>query len=106
MTAPRLRMTRRSPSRTSTVFRSFAAMSLTICSRRLTSIGLPVATVSGVELFTLRFGFFSNNVTALRGPVQRRQDFASGVRDQHIIFDAYAAFAGEVDSRLHRDDHS
>src|SRR5687768_18581073 len=38
--APRFRMTRRSPSRTSTVFRSFADINFTIRSSNPTSIGL------------------------------------------------------------------
>src|SRR4051812_24842824 len=114
--APRLRMTRLSPSRTSTVLRSLAAISLTICSRSRTSIGLsdaggpppppPPAEPPASAPPPLRRCFrFSLNVAALEGPVEVGQHLAAGVGDQHVVLDAYAAFAGEVDARFHRNDH-
>src|SRR5687768_2534924 len=99
-------MTRLSPSRTSTVFRSFAAISLTMRSSSDTSIGLPGV---GVELcFPSAFPPFRDrlfNVATLEGLVERGEHLAPAVGDQHVVLDPYAALAGQVNPRLHRDDH-
>src|SRR5687768_11577757 len=110
-------MTRLSPSRTSTVFRSFAAISLTICSSRPTSIGLsderpdrlldPAAPLDAPPLPPFRFPVrFSLNVAALETAVEARQHLAPGVGDQHVVLDPHAPFAGQVDPRLDGHDHS
>src|SRR5688572_8989873 len=109
-------MTRWSPSRTSTVLRSLAAISLTICSRRRTFIGPPPAGADAASappppgagaapLRWFRF-FFSLNVAALEGPVEVGQQLAAGVGDEHVVLDAHAALAREVDAGLDRDDHA
>src|SRR4051794_2450612 len=116
-TAPRLRMTRLSPSRRSTVLRSLTAISLTICSRSRTSIGLsdaggppppppPVEPPASAPPPPLRRCFrFSLNVAALEGPVEVGQHLAAGVGDEHVVLDAHASLAGEVDAGLHGNDH-
>src|SRR3954471_5804303 len=109
---PRLRMIRWSPSRTSTVLRSLAAMSLTICSSSRTFIGPPAPSPGGdpgraarSPAPPLRF-FFSLNVATLEGPVEVGQKLASGVGDEHVVLDAHAALARQVDARLDGDDHA
>jgi hypothetical protein len=76
-TAPRLRITRLSPSRTSTVFKSLADISWMICSMSVTSIG-PVARVvtddalvAPLEL-DFDFGLAGRllNVATLKGTVE------------------------------------
>src|SRR5688500_6144132 len=128
--APRFRMTRRSPSRTSTVFRSFADINFTIRSSNPTSIGLsedlpdarPLELVLGDFLFARlakvvvlsrksAFGkrqraIASLDVAAFERLVQRREHFAAAVGDQHVVLDADASFAGDVDARLDGDDHA
>src|SRR5688500_15112952 len=108
--APRLTMTRLSPSRTSTVLRSLAAMSFTICSSSRSFIGLPDAddgsaspSLGGGPAF--RF-FFSLNVTAFEAPVEVGQQLAAGVGDEHVVLDADAALAGEVNAGFDGDDHA
>src|SRR5436190_10754385 len=97
---PRLRMTRLSPSRTSTVFRSFAVIMRTMRSSRLTSIGPSMdALLAARELFR---GFLLN-VAALEGFIERGEDFAAAVGDQDVVLDADAALAGEIDARLDGD---
>src|SRR5829696_4874232 len=104
-------MTRRSPSRTSIVFRSFALMSFTICSSTRTSIGLPDAGALAPrspppppppaperpEPFFVRF-LLLFKVATLEGPVERRQHLAPRVRDHHVVLDPHPAFAREVNS--------
>src|SRR4029453_18329873 len=102
-------MTRLSPSRTSTVLRSLAAMSLTICSRSRTSMGLlEGGGPAGVSPGASAFGRFrlSLNVAALEGPVEVGQRLAAGVGNEDIVLDADAPFAGEVDTGLDGDDHA
>src|SRR6185437_13004639 len=103
---PRLRMTRRSPSRTSTVLRSCAAISETICSSSATSMGL----LDGGPLRGGLAGFwdfrFSLNVATLEAPVEAGEDLASGVSNEHVVLDADAAFARQVDSGFDGDDQS
>src|SRR5438552_15954998 len=45
-------------------------------------------------------------MTCLKALVQRGEDFASGVSDEHVVFDADAPFAGEIDAGFDRYDHS
>src|SRR4051794_10185332 len=105
-------MMRWSPSRTSTVLRSLAAMSLTICSSSRTFIGPPAPSPGGEPGRAarsppppLRF-FFSLNVATLEGPVEVGQKLASGVGDEHVVLDAHAALARQVDARLDGDNHA
>src|ERR1043165_660502 len=49
--------------------------------------------------------FFLFNVATLEGFLQRREDLAPAVGDQHVVLDADAALAREVDPRLDRHDH-
>src|SRR6185436_4832567 len=53
----------------------------------------------------LRF-FFSLNVATLEGPVEVGQKLAAGAGDEHVVLDAHAALAREVDARLDGDDHA
>src|SRR5687768_9385009 len=78
-TAPRFRMTRLSPSRTSTVFRSFADINLTIRSSSETSIGLLDVLLldESARLRDPRFLVFLFNVATLEGLIERRQHFAA-----------------------------
>src|SRR5207249_3003762 len=46
------------------------------------------------------------DVAGFEGLFKGRQHFAAGVRYEHIIFDAHAAFAGKIDAGLDGDDHS
>src|SRR5205823_14559695 len=99
--APRFRMTRLSPSRTSTVLRSFSFINRVICSSIPKSIGLLEAT------FVLSFFFAmqSLDMTPLERLIQRRQHLAAAVGDQDVVLDADAAFAGEVNAGLDGHDH-
>src|SRR5579859_635776 len=100
-------MTRRSPSRTSTVLRSAEAINSTIWASRLTSIGLPVGAVDGVAGLGFFFGFcFSLNVATLKAPVERGKDLGAGVGNEDVVLDPHASFAGQVDARLDGYDHA
>ena len=46
------------------------------------------------------------NKRLLKFARNRSQDFATAGGNQHIVFDAHAKFAREVDSRLHGDHHA
>src|SRR5687768_3902026 len=105
-------MTRLSPSRTSTVFRSFAAISLTMRSSSETSIGLLDDADDDADDDALFFAAdfppfrdFLFNVATLEGPVERGEHFAPAVGDQHVVFDPHAALARQVNARLDGDDH-
>src|SRR5436190_7470304 len=89
--APRFKMTRLSPSRTSTVLRSFSFINRVICSRSPRSIGL----VDIGLLLSFFFAMQSLDMTPLERLVQRRQDLAAAVGDEHIVLDSHTAFAGE-----------
>src|SRR5206468_3998478 len=73
-TAPRLRITRFSPSRTSTVFKSADAISSTILDSRATSIGLPAGADGAADgapgLGRFLLFCFSLNVATLEAPVE------------------------------------
>src|SRR5260370_42167830 len=104
--APRFRTMRWPPSRRSTVFKSFAAINATSCCSRPTSIG-PRASPGAAASFNFFFAdFFSLNVASFEGLIQRREHLAPGVRDEHIILDAHAPFARQIDARLDGDDHA
>src|SRR5436190_19204011 len=110
--APRLRITRRSPSRTSMTFRSLLVINwISFCSRP-TSIGLDAGADDDVAFppldpLLLPFGFFSSfKVAALEGLIEARKHLAAGVGDQDVVLDADAALAGQVDARLDGDDHA
>src|SRR3954454_20950614 len=47
----------------------------------------------------------SLQVAPLEGPVERGEHLAAAVGDEHVVLDADAALAGQVDPRLDRDDH-
>src|SRR5260221_14341203 len=101
--APRFNTTRLSPSRKSTVFRSLAAITLTICWRKSTSIG-PRET-SGEDFSAGFFGDFfrldlSFKMAALKSLVQAGIHFAGGVRNQHVILGSDTAYTGNVNSDL------
>src|SRR5579862_4339961 len=91
--APRRRTTRRSPSRSSTMFRSLACINLTMRSRRLMSMG-PVEPEDFFDpavdpplppfFFVV---FFSLKMAILEFLIQRREDFTAAVGDEHIVFD-------------------
>src|SRR4051794_14307565 len=99
-------MIRLSPSRTSTVFRSLSRISRVSCSSRFTLIGLLAGAPESREVFLLLSLILRLlNGAALKGLVERRQHLAAGVGDQHVVLDADAALAGQVDARLDRDDH-
>src|SRR5690348_13179546 len=126
---PRFRMTRLSPSRTSMVFRSLSRISRVICSRRFRSIGLAPVLALAPALPLSRAAFFPEDflakwdssslvslhpssvgaslldVAGLKLAVERREDLAAGMRDEHVVFDAHATFAGEVDPGLDGNDH-
>src|SRR5665213_2838935 len=98
-----------SPSVSSTVLRPLSAISLTNCSKSPRSIGPDLemdgapALAPGPFFLLVRF---SLNVAALEAPVQVRKHLVTGVGNQHVILDADAAFAGQINSRLDCNDHS
>src|SRR6187551_3226313 len=102
-TAPRLRITRLSPSRTSTVLRSFVLIRRTRRSSSVTSIGLSLEFL--LVVLRMLFGFLLN-VAPFECFIERRKNFAAGVGDEHVVLDADAAFAGEVDAGFDGDDHA
>src|SRR5688500_19918186 len=107
-------MTRRSPSRTSTVFRSFADISFTIRSSSPTSIGLsddlpperPVELVPVGFLFDrlakLIFLQIGNllDVAAFERLVEGREHIAAAVGVQLVVLDAEDSYAMYVVARI------
>src|SRR5437868_6685798 len=101
-------MIRLSPSRTSTVFKSLSRISRVSCSSRFTLIGLvaPALTAAPDARLLLSLVLRLLNGAALKGLVERREDLAPRVGDQHVVLDAHAALAGQVDARLDGDHHA